>query len=155
MWGSCLEGVDAKLMKSLNRHIELNLDEANWCYSSHLSSFVLGKKLRRWNVLGRWALEEPENTGEYRAADRTKDVDVASMGARLCWNVGHSVAADHITTQVVSLSECELDLRPSRDVVGAVAHFEGEVPHDPSIRLLTLISVLAYSAFVSLSTTNN
>ena len=77
-------------------------------------------------------------------------MDVACMRTWLSRNVGHSIAADHITTQVVSLSKGELDLWPSRDVVRAIANFKWKVPNDPSIRLLALICVLAHTAFVSL-----
>ena len=147
---SCFKWVDTELMKSLERHIELYFNQTNWWYSRHLSSLILSQKLCWWYVLCRRALEESENTRQDRAANRTEDMDVAGMCTWLSRNVGHSIAADHITTQIVSLSEREFDLRPSWDVIGAVAHLEWEVPNDPSISLLTLISVLTHTTFVSL-----
>ena len=64
--------------------------------------------------------------------------------------MGHTVAADYIATQVVSLSESELELRPARHIVGSVADLKGEVPHYASVRLLRLVCVLAHAAFRTL-----
>ena len=77
-------------------------------------------------------------------------MNVASMRTRLCRQMGHTIAADNISTPVVTLRECQLDLWPTRDIVGSKANFKWEVPYDSSICLLALICMLADAAFVTL-----
>ena len=64
--------------------------------------------------------------------------------------MGHTIAADNISTPVVTLCECQLDLWPTGDIVGSKANFKWEVPYDSSICLLALICMLADAAFVTL-----
>ena len=76
-------------------------------------------------------------------------MNVPSMTAWLRRYMRDTVATDAISTQVVSLCEGELDLWPSRYIIGSVADFKGEVPHHSSISLLAFVCVLAHSTFVS------
>ena len=77
-------------------------------------------------------------------------MDVPRVTARLCRNMSHSVAADDIATQIVSLRERDLDLWPPGDIVGSVADLKGEVPDNPPVSLLTLVRVLTHATFVPL-----
>ena len=77
-------------------------------------------------------------------------MNVACVTTRLRWKVRHAVATDDITTKIVSLRESQLNLRPPGHIVRSVADLEGEVPHHPPVRLLTLIRVLTHATFISL-----
>ena len=137
-------------MQSLDRDIELNFDQADRRDPSHFPAFVFRQEFSGWNVFGWAALEEAEDGGQYRAADRTEDVDVSRLAAWLGRYVRHTVATDDIATQIVSLRKSQLDLGPAGDIVRSVADFEREVPNDSPIGLLALVCVLTHATFISL-----
>ena len=79
-------------------------------------------------------------------------MDVARVAPRLRGNVSHAVTAYDIAAEVVTLRERQLNLRPSRHVVGPIADLKGEVPHHPPICLLALIGMLTHATFITLYT---
>ena len=123
-------------MHAFERSIKLDLDEADGADTCDLTSLAFGQQISGRDILGGGALQEAENAGEDGTAERAEHVDVPGVGARLRRQVRHAVAADDIATEVVSLRERQLNLRPPRYVVGAIAYLEGEVPDDTSVGLL-------------------
>ena len=64
--------------------------------------------------------------------------------------MGHSIAADNISTPEVTSGECELNLGPATDIERSIADLEGVVPDYAAVRLLTFVGMLTDSTFVTL-----
>jgi len=69
--------------------------------------------------------------------------------------MGHSIAADNISTPEVTPGECELNLGPATDIERSIADLEGVVPDYAAVRLLTFVGMLTDSTFVTLRNKEN
>ncbi len=77
-------------------------------------------------------------------------MDVSRVSSRLCWHMGYSITANHITAEEVTTSECQDYLWPSRDIVSSVSQFEWEVPYNSHVGLRRFVGMLRNSLFVTL-----
>jgi len=78
-------------------------------------------------------------------------MNVAGVRSWLGGQMSHTIAADDISTPEVTLCKSQFYLWPSWNIVWTETYLEWEVPNNPSIGLLTLVGMLAYSAFITLN----
>ena len=71
-------------------------------------------------------------------------MNVASVATGLRRDVRDPVAADHVPAKEVAPSESQDHLGPPSDAKRSVSHFKREVPDNPPVCLLALVSMLRY-----------
>ena len=147
--------MNTKLLHAFHSHIELYFDYSGWDYSSHLSAFGSVKQLFVVGIPGWLSPEVTEELCHEWRWNWLKNMNVASVRAWLSGHMSHTITTDYISAHEVSGRKFKGQFGPSWDVVAAPCNFEGEVPDNSSICLLTLISMLGLSTCIALNRISN
>ena len=101
-------------------------------------------------ILGRLACNPPNEVSEGAGGHWGEHMHIASVSAWLGWNVGDSVSTNDVSTEEITRSEAQNQLRPARHVCASVGKLKRKVPNYPPVCLGSLVGMLTNSLRITL-----